>query len=217
MPHSSTCPPSPLVLFLTGPSGCGKTALSQAWVRHQLQRGNPWTLLDKDVVGGLHTPRLLKALGGIPADRDSPLYKREARDLDYGATLNLAASQLALGGSVVLPGPWTSELTSGRLFQPSTLGLPDVQSVVVWLTLPAQSRLERVRQRAHPQDAWKLQYWDRYILGAPSEPPRCVGGAPAILPADQGLDALVSALANLVDAARTAPRAYEQQVAMSLV
>lgn len=193
----------PVALFITGPSGCGKTTLAREWVREQVRFGRPWTLLDKDVAGGLHGPRLLKELGADPDDRDSPVYKREVRDLDYGTTLNLAAEQLALGGSVVLPGPWTRELVDGSLFDPVRLGLPEVRSVVVWLALPEAARRSRIAQRQHAQDGWKLQNWATYANGAGAQPPACQGPEPHVLDAQQPVASLLGQLRSVLEPKRT--------------
>jgi hypothetical protein len=202
VPHS---PPIPVVMFLTGPAGCGKTTLAQEWVRHALRRGDPWTLIDKDVVGGHHGPRMLQLLGADPKDRDSPLFKKEVRDLDYRATLDLAAAQLELGGSVVLPGPWTRELVDGLLHEPLKLGLPPVPSVVVWLSLPDRERRRRIERRGHPLDQWKLAHWDAYSKGSrDGAPPPCDGPLPAVLEATAPLDEQIAALQRLVDEQRRA-------------
>ncbi len=194
---------APAVMFLTGPAGCGKTTLAQAWVRHQLGRGQPWTLLDKDLVGGLHGQRLLQLLGADPRDRDSPLFKKEVRHLDYAATLQCAAAQLALGGSVILPGPWTQELVDGQLADPVRLGLPPVPAVVVWMSIADATRRQRIVERGHPLDAWKLANWEFYSKGSRNgEPPPCRGGAPDVIAAELPLAAQIAALARLVEGRR---------------
>lgn len=193
-------PPSPVVVFLTGPAGCGKTTLAEAWVRDQIRCGRPWTLLDKDLVGGLHGQRLLELLGADPHDRDSPLFKKEVRHLDYGATLQLAAAQLELGGSVILPGPWTQELVAGLLADPVRLGLPPVPSVVAWLSISDATRRQRIVDRGHPLDQWKLDHWEFYSKGSrDGEPPPCAGPAPDVIAAELPLAGQMAALARLVD------------------
>lgn len=194
------CSAAPVVLFLTGAAGCGKTTLAREWVRDRLQRGDCWTLLDKDVVGGQHGPRLLELLGADPHDRDSPLFKQEVRDLDYRATLCLAGEQLALGGSVVLPGPWTTELVDGRLAEPLRLGLPDVPSVVVWMSLPDSERRRRIERRGDPLDKWKLAHWGAYAKGShDGVPPPCRGPAPVVIDARAPLGDQLAALERAIE------------------
>jgi len=203
---SSRPAPPPVVLFITGPAACGKSTLAREWVRHCLQRGDPWTLIDKDLVGGQHGPRILELMGADPNDRDSPLFKQEVRDLDYRATLQLAAEQLRLGGSVALPGPWTRELVDGLLEQPEQLGLPDVPSVVVWLSLSDAERRRRVEQRGNPLDRWKLKHWAAYSKGSrDGAPPDCKGPAPVVLQAVRPLEEQIAAIEALVARKRAAP------------
>jgi hypothetical protein len=205
-------PAAPIVMFLTGPAGCGKTTLAQEFVRDRLQHGDPWTLLDKDVVGGQHGPRMLELLGADPHDRDSPLFKQEVRDLDYRATLQLAAAQLALGGSVVLPGPWTRELVDGVLEDPVRLGLPPVPSVVVWLSLPDAERRRRIEHRGDPLDEWKLAHWGAYAKGSrDGVPPPCRGNPPVLLDAQAPLAQQLAALERLVEEKRQAAGAQRPQ------
>lgn len=190
---------TPVALFLTGPSGCGKTTVAQEWVRQELPRGRSWTLLDKDVVGALYGPRLLAELGADPHDRDSPTYKREVRQLDYGTTLRLAAEQLALGGSVVLPGPWTRELVDGSVFEPTRLGLPaGTRSIAIWLSLPEAERRRRIERRGHAQDAWKLQNWETYANGAASRPPVFTRQRPVEVDAQRPLPELLEQVRSIV-------------------
>lgn len=195
----SAAPPAPVVLFITGPAACGKSTLAREWVRHGLQHCDPWTLIDKDLVGGQHGPRILELMGADPNDRDSPLFKQEVRDLDYRATLQVAAEQLRLGGSVALPGPWTRELVDGLLEQPDKLGLPPVPSVVVWLSLSDAERRRRVEQRGNPLDRWKLRHWAAYAKGSrDGAPPECQGPPPVVLQAERPLAEQIAAIEALV-------------------
>lgn len=194
-----------MVLFITGPAACGKSTLAREWVRHCLQRGDPWTLIDKDLVGGQHGPRILELMGADPNDRDSPLFKQEVRDLDYRATLQLADEQLRLGGSVALPGPWTRELVDGLLEQPEQLGLPPVPSVVVWMSLSDAERRRRVEQRGNPLDRWKLKHWAAYSKGSrDGAPPDCKGSPPVVLQAERPLAEQIAAIEALVVRKRAA-------------
>lgn len=172
-PLLKTTSQAPVAFFLVGGAGTGKTSLARKWVRRRLAQGEAWAHIDRDQVSGLHAPRMLELLGASPDDRDSPVYKANLRDLDYGAALVVAGEQLDLGLNVVLPGPWTRELYSGALFSPADLGLPlHTRIAVVQLTLSAKERRRIIETRAHPADAWKLENWEAYLAANPErEPP----------------------------------------------
>ena len=162
----------PCALFLVGTAGTGKSTLARQWVRHCLAKGKPWALIDRDQVTALHTPRMMRLLGGDAGDRDSPLYKKELRDIDYGAALLVAAEQLSLGLSVVLPGPWTKELNGGALFVPEALDLPpETKIVAVQLTLPPEERRRLIEKRGNSADRWKLNNWEEYLAANPDREP----------------------------------------------
>lgn len=169
---SSLFPSAPCALFLVGTAGTGKSTLARQWVRHCLAKGEPWALVDRDQVTALHTPRMMQLLGGDPGDRDSPLYKKELRDIDYGAALLVAAEQLSLGLSVVLPGPWTKELNGGALFVPQALGLPpETRIAAAQLNLPPDERRRLIEKRGNPADRWKLDNWEAYLNANPDREP----------------------------------------------
>lgn len=152
-------------LFLLGLAGAGKTQTAKRWVRARLRKGEPWVLLDKDSVGAVLGPALMRALGLDPDDRDSPEYREKVRDLEYEACLSMAREQLALGFNVVLPGPWGSELSSGRLFDVEALGFPlNTKLTHVYLDITESVMHRRITRRGDPRDAWKLKHWDQYAL-----------------------------------------------------
>jgi predicted kinase len=197
-PSHSPFSGAPVALFITGPSGCGKTTLAQAWARSRVAAGEPWAILDKDLVGDVHGQRLLEILGEDPHDRDSPVFKREVRALDYAATLKLAAAQIEVGASVALPGPWTQELARGLLFDPAAMGLAPARTVVVWLALSETQRRLRIEQRGHSRDGWKLAHWDSYRNGLGGELPACHGGTPHMLDSSLPIEQLVLAVERII-------------------
>lgn len=154
---------SPIALFLLGPGGSGKTTLAEELVRRKTAEGQGWCLIDKDIVGEIFVPKMLRLQGLDPHDRDSPQYMNAMRDMEYRACLVLAAHQLRLGVNVVLPAPWTKELETGALFDEEALGLKGFRLVHASLAIEDQLLLERVRHRNAPRDALKLIDWPRFM------------------------------------------------------
>mgnify|MGYP001063027052 FL=1 len=167
--------------FILGHAGTGKSFITSRFIERQKQQGRAWCLLDKDVVSENWSGPLLQALGQDPADRDSPFFKENVRDLQYASTLRIAMDQLALGLDTVLPGPWSRELASGALFSARALGLPEGTRLRhVWLDLPLGIRKERIIKRADPRDQWKLDNWDAYAA-ALKRPAAVVSGQVPVL------------------------------------
>ena len=152
----------PSALFVMGVGGSGKSTLCEAFVREELQRSNSWCIVDKDVVSAVFAPELLRCNGLDPQDRDSEAYMQLCRNLEYATCLRVAAHQLELGCSVVLPGPWTRELLSGAIFSAEMLGLPACNLRHAFMQVPPDVLRGHIVQRNLPRDAWKLANWDEY-------------------------------------------------------
>jgi predicted kinase len=149
-------------VFICGPAGTGKTTLAKALLRLLLGDGQPTCLLDKDTLTDGLSQAFTAALTGNGADRDSPTYKDKVRDLEYEAVLATARENLELGVTCIMPAPWARELASGRLGSVSELGFPqDTQVRVVWLRLGSNARRDRIQQRGHLRDAYKLEHWNQ--------------------------------------------------------
>jgi predicted kinase len=159
----------PTALFILGQGGTGKSTLAEAFLARRLAQGQAWCLLDKDTVGAVFAPALLRLHGLDPADRDSPDYMRLVRDLEYRACLRLAAEQLQLGISVALPAPWNAEMARGDLHRSQALGLPACHLRHVYLTLDPEEHRARVQGRAAPRDTWKLTHWESFAQHAQAQ------------------------------------------------
>lgn len=123
--------------------------------------GRPTCLLDKDTLTDGLSQAFTAALTGNGADRDSPTYKDKVRDLEYAAVLATARENLELGVNCLMPAPWTRELASGILGCTSSLGFPqDTRVRVIWLRLGSDARRDRIKQRGHLRDGYKLEHWN---------------------------------------------------------
>lgn len=98
-----------------------------------------------------------------PNDRDSPFYLQNLRDWEYAGLIAIAKENLQLGVNVILVGPFSSEIQSGRMFKPEELGVPSVSSIrIAWIDLDESEAKSRMERRADPRDEYKLQHWSEY-------------------------------------------------------
>ncbi len=167
MPVSSLLPSSvPTALFVLGVGGSGKSTLSEAFVQKQLSQSGCWCIVDKDVVGSVFVSSFLECKGLDPEDRDSDAYMTLCRDLEYATCLRISAHQLNLGCNVILPGPWSRELSAGLLFSAESLGLPPCNLRHVYLHTSHDMLYQRIAERNSPRDTWKLSHWEEYLQRA---------------------------------------------------
>lgn len=159
-------------LFILGHAGSGKTQLAKKWIRERNQKGESWCLMDKDTVGEVLVRTILTSLELDPDDRDSDLYRKYVRDLEYESCLAVAREQLRIGVNVVLPGPWSREIKSGHIFDNVKIGFPEkTQTRHVYLDIPHDELKYRIQLRNSKRDVWKLKNWEifKQRLGKPEE------------------------------------------------
>ena len=107
---------------------------------------------------------MMGLLTGDPNDRDSPTYLQHIRDREYAGLLDIVRENFDLGISVILVGPFTREIMSGKFFQPALLGLPaSTICRIAWIDLNSDEARRRIAHRADARDAWKLAHWDIYL------------------------------------------------------
>jgi len=98
-----------------------------------------------------------------PNDRDSPYYLKNLRDWEYAGLIAIARENLQLGVNVILVGPFSTEIQSGRIFNPQELGVPSASSIkIAWIDLDENEAKRRMEKRADPRDEYKLKHWDQY-------------------------------------------------------
>ena len=101
---------------------------------------------------------------GNPEDRDSPFYLDNLRDWEYSGLIDIVRENLALSVNVILVGPFSRELKSGKIFDLTRLDLPShTHTRVAWIDLDSNEARSRMEKRADPRDNWKLANWDSYI------------------------------------------------------
>ena len=188
---------TPRLLLFSGHAGTGKTTLAKRALPLLSQRSaHDFFFLDKDTAYGAFSSHIMGLLTGDPDDRDSPTYLEHLRDQEYAGLLDITRENLSLGNQVLLVGPFTREIMSGKFFRPVELGLPaDTVCRVAWIDLAMDEAKRRIEARNDARDQWKLAHWDEYMKRR-VEPPE----HPALMRMDNGafdaakFDALIAHL-----------------------
>ncbi|CAM3815832.1 AAA family ATPase [Polynucleobacter antarcticus] len=168
-------PASPRLILFAGHAGTGKSTLAKKALPLIIEKtGETFFFLDKDTAYGAYSSHVMELTTNNPNDRDSPFYLKNIRDWEYAGLIAIAKENLQLGVNVILVGPFSTEIQSGRMFNPALLGVPPETSIkVAWIDLDEEEAKRRIEKRADPRDEWKLQQWDQYIqrrINPPSHP-----------------------------------------------
>lgn len=138
-------------LFVAGPSASGKSTLGRS-----LARELAWTMLDLDTM----TNPLFEAFGGEAEMLSSN--RRTGRTMinavRYECLFATAAENLALGNSVVMVAPFTSERNDEAVWlqRLSRLELASDSATLVWVDTPRETVLKRIRDRGAARDLARL-------------------------------------------------------------
>lgn len=150
------------LIFFVGVAGTGKTTIAR-----KLAEQMPAAFLDRDTVGGRFVERMLEMSGLDKNDRDSELYKKHLRDLEYDTTKDLCIDNLAAGQNVFMISPFTAELKNREwleeLIAASGRSRNEVDVKVIVVTLEDMTiQKERIVGRQTERDRWKLEHWDDF-------------------------------------------------------
>jgi predicted kinase len=158
-------PAAPRLILFAGHAGTGKSTLAKKALPLIVERtGEDFFFLDKDTVYGAYSAHVMELTTNNPNDRDSPFYLKNLRDWEYEGLIAIAKENLQLGVNVILVGPFSREIQSGRMFNPEELGIPPQTSIrIAWIDLDVNEAKHRMENRADPRDEYKLQHWDQYI------------------------------------------------------
>ena len=165
-------PSAPRLILFAGHAGTGKSTLAKRALPLIIEKtGEDFFFLDKDTAYGAFSAQVMKLTTQNPNDRDSPFYLENLRDWEYQGLIDIARENLLLGVNVILVGPFSKEIQSGRMFKPQELGVPLQTSIqIAWIDLEELEARKRMEKRADPRDEWKLVHWDQYAKRR-TEPP----------------------------------------------
>lgn len=157
-------PAKPRLILFAGHAGTGKTTLAKKALPLIVEKtGEDFFFLDKDTVYGAYSAHVMEITTKNPNDRDSPYYLKNLRNWEYAGLIAIARENLQLGVNVILVGPFSTEIQSGRIFNPQELGVPSASSIkIAWIDLDENEAKRRMEKRADPRDEYKLKHWDQY-------------------------------------------------------
>jgi predicted kinase len=157
-------PVAPRLILFAGHAGTGKTTLAKKALPLIVEKtSEDFFFLDKDTVYGAYSAHVMELTTNNPNDRDSPYYLKNLRDWEYTGLIAIARENLQLGVNVILVGPFSTEIQSGRIFNPQELGVPSASSIkIAWIDLDENEAKRRMEKRADPRDEYKLKHWDQY-------------------------------------------------------
>ena len=163
---------APRLILFCGHAGAGKSTLAKRALPLIIEKtGEDFFFLDKDTAYGAFSAQMMKLATGNPNDRDSPYYLENIRDWEYAGLIAIARENLLLGVNVILVGPFSNEIKSGRIFSPEALGIPKETTIrLAWIDLEKSEAKDRMEKRADTRDEWKLTHWEQYVQRR-TEPP----------------------------------------------
>ena len=165
-------PSAPRLILFAGHAGTGKSTLAKKALPLIIEKtGEDFFFLDKDTVYGAFSAHVMDLTTQNPNDRDSPFYLENLRDWEYQGLIDIARENLLLGVNVILIGPFSKEIQSGKMFDALKLGIPPQTSIqIAWIDLEELEAKKRMEKRADPRDESKLAHWEQYAKRR-AEPP----------------------------------------------
>ncbi len=150
-------------VLVGGPPATGKSTLAAALAPHLGA-----ALLDLDVATGPLT-RVVSDLIGV-RDLDDPALAGLTRAARYDTLLGLAEANLRAGRPVVLVAPFSTERARPSAWATTTRRL-EGDPTLVWLHLPPEELIRRLRRRALARDESKVRDPASFLAGLDLAPP----------------------------------------------
>jgi predicted kinase len=151
---------------------CGVPASGKTTFARDLARHLRWPLLDLDTL----TNPLFEHAGGeflIDVPTAHPTVRATVNDVRYTCLLDTAAENLALGVSVIMVAPFTSERTFPAAWERlvARLGIPAEHIHLAWVDTPPTEVVRRMQQRGAARDLEKVKDSQRFLTADVTCPP----------------------------------------------
>lgn len=160
------------LIIVASPPACGKTRLSKRIATEFYG----CVYLDKDSL--IPLSKRIFTVAKKPYNRSSEFFKREIRDYEYDAILNIATEALKYNDTVILNAPFSTELRDGEYMEKlkSRLSRVGARLIVVWINSDEKTCHSNMKRRNSDRDKWKLEHWKEYIKNVDFTPPESVPG-----------------------------------------
>ena len=181
----------PRAILISGAPATGKSTLAAA-----LAARLGAAVLDLDVVTGPLTNVVSDLIGA--ADLSDPRMAQLTRAPRYDTLFALAEDNLRAGMSVVLVAPFTAERSEdGWNAVVGRLSAHAVDIALVWLHLPPDQLVERLKQRGAARDTDKVKDPYAFLAAIDRDPPAAPHMAvDATMPVAEQVDCVVAHLAR---------------------
>ncbi|OCN02556.1 ATPase [Clostridium sp. W14A] len=149
------------LILVTSPPACGKTYISRKLatnLKHVVY-------LDKDTL--IVLSKQIFAVANEEYNRSSEFFKKNIRDYEYAAIIDLALEALEYDDIVLINAPFTKEVRDKSYMDHlrEKLRRKNAKLIVIWVQTDVEVVKQRMIQRNSDRDSWKLANWDQYIAG----------------------------------------------------
>lgn len=147
------------LVLVTSPPACGKTFISK-----KLAKALPnCVYLDKDTL--IVLSKQIFVVAGEEYNRSSEFFKKEIRDYEYYAIMDLAFDALEYNDTVLVNAPFNKEIRDNVYLDDLRAKLAEkgAELLVVWVHTDPEVAHQRMIKRGSDRDKWKLEHWDEYI------------------------------------------------------
>ena len=155
------------LILITSPPACGKTYISK-----QLAKALPnCVYLDKDTL--IVLSKQIFKVAGEEYNRSSDFFKKEIRDYEYYAILDIAMDALEYNDTVLINAPFNKEIRDNDYLDDlrARLAKRGAELAVVWVNTTPEICHQRMVHRNSDRDVWKLEHWDEYVASQNFTPP----------------------------------------------